>query len=84
MFDNDIMAGARLAFNDAASTEALIGLIQDLNSEGTVLSLESGRRIGNSWKINLDSFFVLDSSEEDAVHSLRNDDSVQLEIAYFF
>jgi hypothetical protein len=84
MFDNDIMVGARLAFNDAASTEALMGVMQDINGEGSVFTIESNRRIFNNWKINLDSFFVLDSSEEDAVHSLRNDDSVQIEIAYYF
>jgi len=39
------MAGACLSFNDAASTEALIGFIQDIDSEGNVLSLESSRQV---------------------------------------
>lgn len=84
MFDNDIMVGARLAFNDAAGTEALLGVIQDIGHNGNVFTFESSRRIFHNWKINLDSFFVLDSSEEDAVHSLRNDDSVQIEMSYYF
>jgi hypothetical protein len=84
LFDNDIMLGARLALNDAESTEALMGLIQDLNSRGSALSLESSRRISDHLKITLDAFFVLDSSERDALHNFRNDDSLQIELSYYF
>ena len=78
------MAGARLAFNDAASTEALIGFIQDIDSEGNVLSLESSRRISDHWKITLDTYFVLNSSERDALYSFRDDDNIQIERSYYF
>ncbi|MEW6603039.1 MAG: hypothetical protein AB1499_18860, partial [Nitrospirota bacterium] len=74
----------RLALNDAAGTDALLGVIQDIDSEGTVITLESGRRIGDSWKVKVDAFFVTDSSEEDAVHSLRDDDNVRMELIYYF
>jgi hypothetical protein len=83
-FDNDIMVGARLAMNDAASTEALIGIIQDIDSRGTVFRLESSRRIGDHVKISIDSFFVFDSSEEDSIHDFREDDSIQIELSYYF
>ncbi len=83
-FDNDIMAGARLAFNDAASTEALIGFIQDIDSDGSVLSLESSRRISDHLKITLDTYFVLNSSQKDAIHDLRDDDNIQIELSYYF
>lgn len=83
-FDNDIMTGARLAFNDAASTEALMGFIQDIDSDGSILSLESSRRIGDNWKVSVDAFFVLDSSKEDTMHALRDDDSIQIDLSYYF
>ena len=83
-FDNDIMAGARLAFNDAASSEALIGFIQDIDSDGSVLSLESSRRISDHWKVTLDTYFVLKSSEDDVLYPLRDDDNIQIELSYYF
>jgi hypothetical protein len=83
-FDNDIMAGVRLAFNDVASTEALIGIIQDIDGRGTVFTLESSRRISDHLKISIDSFFVFDSSEEDSIHDFREDDSIQIELSYYF
>ncbi|NOZ68624.1 MAG: hypothetical protein GXP46_05145 [Deferribacteres bacterium] len=83
-FDNDVMLGIRLALNDAAGTEALLGISRDLDSRDSALSLESGRRIGEAWKIALDAFFVIDSSEEDALHALRSDDNVQVRLSYYF
>ena len=82
--DNDLMAGVRLALNDAESTEAIMAITQDMDSDGTTLSLESNRRISDHWKISIDAFFVLDSSEEDIIHPLHDDDSVQIELLYYF
>jgi hypothetical protein len=83
-FDNDLMTGMRLALNDAESTEAIMVITQDLDGDGTSLALESSRRISDHWKISIDAFIVLDSSEEDIIHSLRDDDSVQIELSYYF
>jgi hypothetical protein len=83
-FENDLMAGARLAFNDAASTQILAGVFQDLDSDGCAVSLESSRRISDHWKVTLDAFFVLESSEGDTLHSLRDDDNVLIELSYYF
>jgi hypothetical protein len=83
-FDNDLMMGARVAFNDAASSEALMGWIQDINSAGTTFTLEASRRITNHWRISLNAFFILDSSSSDIIHDLRNDDYLQLELFYYF
>ncbi|MFH1594041.1 MAG: hypothetical protein ABID09_05035 [Candidatus Omnitrophota bacterium] len=83
-FDNDIMLGTRLAFNDVSGTEALVGIIQDLDSAGRVLTLEGSRRIGNHWKARFESFYVLDSSEEDYLHPVRKDNFIQLELQYYF
>jgi hypothetical protein len=78
------MMGARMAFNDAASSEALMGLIQDLNSSGTTFTLETSTRITNHWRISINAFFVLDSSSSDIIYDLRNDDYLQLELFYYF
>ena len=83
-FDNDLMVGARLALNDADSTEVLAGLRQSLDSDESLFSLESSRRIGDNWKVAVDAFFVLDSSAEDPLYSLRDDDNVRIELMYYF
>ncbi len=83
-FDNDIMVGTRVAFNDAASTEALMGFSQDIDSEGQIFTLESSRRMADNMKVSLEAFFVFDSSEEDFIYPLRDDDYVLLELAYYF
>ncbi|KPK02282.1 MAG: hypothetical protein AMK71_02815, partial [Nitrospira bacterium SG8_35_4] len=83
-FDNDMMAGARLAFNDAASTEVLAGVFQDLDGDGRAVSVESGRRISDHWKVTLDALFVLESSEGDTLHDLRKDGNLQIELSYYF
>lgn len=83
-FENDLMVGARLAFNDPESTEALIGITQDLDSSGTGFSIESSRRLTDHLKITLDAFMILDSSEEDIFHSIRDDDNLQIELSYYF
>ncbi len=83
-FDNDLMAGARLAFNDSASTEALMGIIQDMNNSGTIFTLEASRRITSHWKINVNAYLVLDSTKTEGLHDYRNDDYVQLELLYYF
>jgi len=83
-FDNDVMAGARLAFNDLASTEALAGIIQDMNSTATTFSLEASRRLSSHWKISINAFFVFKSSDSDIIYDLRNDDYFQIELFYYF
>lgn len=83
-FDNDVMVGARIAFNDAASSEALLGVSYDVNGDGQIFTLESSRRFGNNWKAVLESFFVIDSSENDFIHAFRDDDYVLFELSYYF
>lgn len=83
-FDNDLMIGARLDFNDPAGSNILTGFFHDLDSCGQVFYLESGRRFGDNWKVTLEAFFVLESSEDDPIYSLRDDDNMSIELAYYF
>jgi len=82
-FNNDVMAGLRLALNDAAGTEMLAGLSYDLDNSSRIFSLEASRRFRDRWKIFLETYlFVIHS--EDIVYSLRDDDYISLEVAYYF
>jgi hypothetical protein len=83
-FDNDIMAGLRIALNDAFSTELLAGLITGLDNNDMSISLESSRRLSDNLKIEVDAFIVIDSSEDSIIHSFRDDDNIQVELSLFF
>lgn len=83
-FENDLMLGLRLAVNDAASAELLSGLLQDLNNSSRVLSLEASRRFGDNWKATLEARGFFNLPESDPLFSLRNDDFIQFELAYYY
>jgi hypothetical protein len=83
-YENDVMFGLRLTVNDLASSELLVGVIQDINSSARIVSIEASRRIGSNWKANLETWTFLDLPEDDLFHSLRDDDFFQLELAYYF
>ncbi len=83
-FENDIMSGLRLAVNDAASTEALLGVIQDLGSSARLLILESSRRFSDHWKVIIEMRAFLNQPSEDLLFSQRDDDFIQIELAYYF
>ncbi|MBX2879680.1 MAG: hypothetical protein KTR32_07105 [Granulosicoccus sp.] len=84
LLQNDLLLGLRFALNDEQSSEALIGILGDLDGGGQQLSLEASRRIGNSLKISADAAVWMGTEEADPLHALRNEDYVQIEIAYFF
>lgn len=83
-FQNDAMFGVRLAFNDAASTELLAGLVQDVDGSARSVSIEASRRIGSNWKLSLEARTFFEIPESDPIYGLRNDDFVLLELAYYF
>jgi len=84
LFENDGVLGLRLALNDAASTELLAGLAQDANTASRALTVEASRRIGSSVKASLEAWAFFDSPRSDILYSLRDDDFVKLELAYYY
>jgi len=83
-FQNDAMFGLRLALNDAASSEVLVGFSQDLDSSAHFVNVEASRRFGNNWLLSIVSRFFFDLPEDDLFSDLRDDDYFQLNIAYYF
>ncbi len=84
LFEDDIFIGARLAMNDAASTEVLFGVISDIEENTRFYSLEASRRIGASWLLSLEARFISGVSSNEPLTSLRRDDVIQLELARHF
>jgi hypothetical protein len=83
-FQDDLFAGMRLAFNDVSSSEALLGIIVDRDSDARIISLEANRRLGKSTKLSLEARWFSGIPATDLLYSQRHDDYVQLELAYYF
>lgn len=83
-FEDDLFLGARLAFNDEASSELLAGMIIDLDNVSRVMSVEGSRRIGDDLKVNLEARFFSNIDTQDSLLNFENDDFVQLELAWYF
>lgn len=83
-FEDDLFVGARLAMNDAASSELLAGVITDLSNGSRVFSVEASRRFGEHWKLNLEARLFSNIASDDLLTAQRDDDYVQLELAYYF
>jgi hypothetical protein len=83
-YQNDVMAGLRLALNDPADSALLAGVIQDVNSSARAVSIEASRRLGSNWRATLDAWVFLDFPEDDLSYSFRDDDFLRLELAYYF
>jgi len=83
-FENDFAGGLRLAFNNAASTEALFGWIQDIDSEARLLFLEASHRFGDNWLLTTEFRAFINQPATDFFFPQRDDEILQVELAYYF
>ena len=83
-FESDIALAFRFALNDAASTEALLGWVQDVGSDSRSLFLEANRRLGDQWKLSLELRAFLSQPEPDFLFGQRDDELLQIELFYYF
>ena len=83
-FENDLAGGIRLALNDSASTEALFGWVQDLNSSARFLFLEASRRFGDHLLLTAELRTFLNQPADDFLFDQRADEIMQIELAYYF
>jgi hypothetical protein len=83
-FEDDIALGARLAFNDAQSTEALIGLVWDRNTEGKFFNIEASRRLSDSFLLEAQGRFFTNQKTADPAKAFTKDDYIELFLSYNF
>ena len=83
-FQNDVLLGLRLAMNDIQTSEALLGIIYDLDNQEYMLSLEASRRLRHNWTASLEvrSFNRVDNNS--LLASIARDDFIQLDITRYF
>lgn len=78
---NDIFFGSRLAFNDVQSTQILIGGLFDLEQSSKVFSIEASRRLGETFKLELEGRFFSSIDDSDLiVTNFQNDSFFRLSI----
>jgi len=83
-FQNDIMLGFRLAMNDADSTDALFGIIYDLDNQERLISLEASTRFSEHWTGNLEIRGFSNIDRLSGLKSIEQDNFIQIDIAYHF
>lgn len=97
LFEHDVAVGTRWHLNDAADTQALVGLIWDVDTDEYVVSVEGSRRLGNTWTLAVEGrvFGGAAQPDPDALleslfdadnrsASLQRDDFIQLELTRYF
>lgn len=87
-FEDDVMLGLRWTKNDEQDTTLLVGVIADVEDESRLYSLEASRRLGESWKLNLEarlfSGLKNDNTSNQTIYALRKADFIQLELSYYY
>lgn len=82
---NDVFFGSRIAFNDTQDTSILIGGIADLEQSSTIFSVEASRRIGQTWKAEVEArVFSNIAPNELILSNFRNDSFLRFSISKYF
>jgi len=83
-FQDDVFVGARLALNDVRGTELLAGAIVDRDSGAAIFSLESSRRLNESWSVAAEGRAFARVPASDPLHGLRRDGYLALRLTRWF
>lgn len=84
LFDNDVFAGVRLAFNDASDTSILAGATMDIETDEWFFNLEAERRFGDDVMVELRLRTFSNSDPEDLLYAIERDDYVQLRLSWYY
>lgn len=83
-FQKDFLFALRLNLNDEQSSEALMGVIKDVDTDATVYTVEASRRLSEHFKLSVEARQYNNILTNQALHSYLKDDYFQLELSYFF
>lgn len=83
-FQNDLVLGARVTLNDAASSELLASVIVDMEGGGQSVNIEASRRLGDSWKLSLEGRGVMNIPAGNVLSSFEDESRVRVELARYF
>ena len=89
LFQDDVFVGSRIAFNDVAGTEILVGAVIDREDDSELGFIEASRRFGNSGQLTLeyrhiDGAPAVVAGQPNPAAALNRDDHLTLEYRHFF
>ena len=84
MFDQDVFLGTRLTLNDVQDTSLLAGLVVDVEDGPGSFRVEAERRIGDSWKFELEATAFLESDSGNPASVFEQDTFVLMRLSKFF
>jgi hypothetical protein len=82
--DDDVFMGLRLVLNDSDATEAMLGMVNDLNGDGRSLLIEASRRMGENWKLYMEGRWMRSINRSDAIYPARFDSYIQVGAEFYF
>lgn len=83
-FQNDLVLGARVTLNDAASSELLASVIVDMDGGGQSFNVEASRRFGDNWKLSLEGRGVMNIPAGNVLSSFEDESRIRVELARYF
>jgi len=83
-FGDDVFVGSRLALNDVQSSVLLAGVVVDHSSATTALFVEASRRVGASWKVELEARAFANVDPLDPFYAFRRDSHFELKVRKYF
>ena len=84
LFQNDMLLGLRFAFNDAATSDALFGILQDLDGGATTLSIEASTRLFESYRLKIFGQQFVNTNGDTTLDVFDRESFLQLDFSYFF
>ncbi len=84
ILDDDIFVGGRVTWNDIQDTSLLAGAIIDRDTKERYVSAEFERRLGQNYKLELESRFFIGAPINSVGYFSRSDDYVQLSLSRYF
>ncbi len=83
-FQNDVFFGTRVTLNDIQSSELLAGTFVDPANGSTLLRLEAARRLGSSWRLEVEGTAFVGIEDDDPLFGLRRDHNLRLILEKYF
>jgi len=81
---HDVFLGARLGLNDEADSQALLGIVKDIDASTRQYFLEASKRIFDGVKATMEVQVFSSVTANDALRGLKDDDFVRIEVAYYY
>ena len=70
-FEHDVFAAVRLALNNVADTQLLVGATIDSRNAQTLAVIESSHRFGNRWLLEFEARWFFDANRDDLAAAFR-------------